>query len=128
MLLEIGGEAKFQIRPVEGIALPPPSVKVERLILDGQQRLTSLVQVLKLQKPVETRDAQKREVDRYYYIDIEQALQGNSHIEEAIIGLDNSRMLKRNFGREVVLDLSSDAKEFAEFHFPCNQILNSDAW
>jgi uncharacterized protein with ParB-like and HNH nuclease domain len=41
MLLETGGEAKFQIRPVEGITLDP-SVNAERLILDGQQRLTSL--------------------------------------------------------------------------------------
>ncbi len=128
MLLETGGESRFQIRPVEGIDPPPTNIKIERLILDGQQRLTSLVQVLKLQKPVKTRDAQKREVERYYYIDIEKALQGNSNIEDAIIGLDNSRMLKRNFGREVVLDLSSEEKEFAEFYFPCNQILNSDAW
>lgn len=128
MLLETGGEARFQIRHVEGIDAPPTDIKVERLILDGQQRLTSLVQVLKLQNPVKTRDAQKREVERYYYIDIEKALQGNSSIEDAIIGLDNSRMLKRNFGREVVLDLSSEEKEFAQFHFPCNQILNSDAW
>ena len=128
MLLETGGDAKFQIRPVEGIELPLPHIRIERLILDGQQRLTSLVQVLKLQNPVKTRDAQKREVERYYYIDIEKALQGNSSIEEAIIGLDNSRKLKRNFGREVVLDLSREEKEFAEFYFPCNQILNSDAW
>lgn len=128
MLLETGGEARFQIRPVEGIETLQPNVKVERLILDGQQRLTSLVQVLKLTKPVKTRDAQKREVERHYYIDIEKALEGNSSIEDAIIGLDSGRILKRNFGREIVLDLSTQEKEFAAFHFPCNQILNSDAW
>jgi len=55
MLLETGGEAKFQIRPVEGIALDA-GVNAERLILDGQQRLTSLTQVLALQKPVDTTD------------------------------------------------------------------------
>ncbi|MEG5434934.1 DUF262 domain-containing protein, partial [Enterobacter asburiae] len=39
MLLETGGEVRFQVRPVENIAglMPEP----ERLILDGQQRLTS---------------------------------------------------------------------------------------
>src|SRR3954449_9503016 len=43
MMLETGGEARFQPRPGEGVSFgdgPPPSP--ERLILDGQQRLTSL--------------------------------------------------------------------------------------
>src|SRR5207253_404308 len=111
MLLETGGDARFQIRPVEGVKSPASPAKVERLILDGQQRLTSLVQVLKLSKPVKTRDAQKREVERYYYIDIETALQGNSGIEDAIIGLDSTRMLKKNFGRDIELDLSTQEKE-----------------
>ena len=55
MLLESGGEARFQVRPVEGVSLPPDR-RAERLILDGQQRLTSLTQVLKLREPVSTRD------------------------------------------------------------------------
>lgn len=34
MLLETGGEARFQLRPVEGVELPPGS-SPELLILDG---------------------------------------------------------------------------------------------
>ncbi|MBI3733211.1 MAG: DUF262 domain-containing protein [Chloroflexi bacterium] len=128
MLLEAGGQARFQIRPVEGIELTTGASKVERLILDGQQRLTSLAQVLRLNQPVKTKDSQKREVERYYYIDIEKALSGNSNLEDAIIGVDGSKTLKKNFGREVVLDLSTEVMEFAQFHFPCSQILNSDRW
>ncbi|NLD82056.1 MAG: hypothetical protein GX642_12945, partial [Smithella sp.] len=37
-------------------------------------------------------------------------------------------MLRANFGRDVILDLSTQQKEFSEFCFPCNQIMNSDAW
>lgn len=128
MLLETGGEARFQMRLVEGVAAAATTAKTERLILDGQQRLTSLVQVLKSARPVSTRDNQKRDVERYYYIDIEKAMQGNSHIEDAIIGVDASRQLRRNFGREIVLDLSTDVDEYIHFYFPCNQILNSDSW
>src|SRR3954454_17898779 len=47
MLLETGGEARFQVRPVEGVSLATDK-QAERLILDGQQRLTSLLQVLRL--------------------------------------------------------------------------------
>ena len=41
MLLETGGEARFQLRPVEGVELLPGTAP-ELLILDGQQRLTPL--------------------------------------------------------------------------------------
>lgn len=54
MLLETGGPVRFQVRPVENV----PKDKLaapERLILDGQQRLTTLTQVLKLSGPVQTR-------------------------------------------------------------------------
>src|SRR4051812_11690999 len=68
MLLETGGEAKFQIRAVEGVELPKGSERLaESLILDGQQRLTSLTQVLRLKKPVATRDEKKRDIRVHYY-------------------------------------------------------------
>src|SRR5271157_2966079 len=69
MLLETGGEARFQERLVEGVT-SANGAKAERLILDGQQRLTSLTQVLKLATPVDTQDDKKHEIKRYYYFDI----------------------------------------------------------
>jgi uncharacterized protein with ParB-like and HNH nuclease domain len=58
MLLETGGKVRFQVRPIEGVTLPNGN-EAERLILDGQQRLTSLTQVLRLSAPVTTRDEKK---------------------------------------------------------------------
>lgn len=101
---------------------------MENLILDGQQRLTSLTQVLRLTAPVQTKDDKGREVQRLYYIDIEKALAGNSNLDDAFIAVDETRTLRANFGRDIVLDLGSQAKEFMAFYFPCNQILNSDEW
>jgi len=127
MLLETGGDARFQIRPIEGLQLSS-GVPAERLILDGQQRLTSLFQVLKLATAVRTKDNQKREVDRFYYFDIEAALSASNGIDEAIISLDGTKTLRSNFGRTVDLDLSTSEKEYEFFYFPCNQILDSDRW
>lgn len=127
MLLETGGEARFQVRPVEGVDLPP-NTSPEELILDGQQRLTSLTQVLRLDKPVATRDAKKRELKLHYYFDIEKALQGPLALEDAIVTVDEHRMRRTNFGREVTLDLSAREKEIEAFHFPCSQILDSSQW
>lgn len=129
MLLETGGQTRFQVRPVEGVDLPPnASGLAEELILDGQQRLTSLTQVLKLDKPVATRDAKKRELHLHYYFDIENALQGPEWLGDAIKAVDEQRTQREDFGRKVVLDLSTRKKEIDAFHFPCSQILNSDEW
>lgn len=128
MLLENGGEARFQNRYVEGVELSDIDIKPERLILDGQQRLTSLIQVLKSFKPVRTRNPQKREISRYYYLDIEKALLGNGYLEEAIIGVDENKQQRKNFGRDIELDLSTPEKEFENFYFPFNQVFNSDKW
>jgi len=129
MLLETGGEARFQVRPVEGVKLPSSNAGLaEQLILDGQQRLTSLTQVLKLDKPVATRDAKKRELRLHYYFDIEKALEGPEFLTDAIVAVDENRTLRSDFGRRVDLDLGSREKELAAFHFPCSQILDSSQW
>jgi hypothetical protein len=129
MLLETGGLTRFQIRPVEGVLLPSGIPNpVERLILDGQQRLTSLTQVLTLKTPVNTKDGKGREVLRHYYLNIEKSLLSPSDLEDAIIAVDERRTVRTNFGRDVLLDLDSTEKEFSTFCFPCDQILNSDRW
>uniref|UniRef100_UPI0035C9C5C7 GmrSD restriction endonuclease domain-containing protein n=1 Tax=uncultured Nostoc sp. TaxID=340711 RepID=UPI0035C9C5C7 len=129
MLLEAGGDAKFKARPVEGVDPTQATLdKLKKLILDGQQRLTSLTQVLIFKQPVQTRDSKKKLVQRYYYIDIETALLGPEHYESAIISIDANRIQKENFGRDVKLDLSTPEKEYEHFYFPCNQILNAGAW
>lgn len=127
MLLETGGETRFQVRAVEGVDLSP-NTSPEELILDGQQRLTSLTQVLKLDKPVATRDAKKRELKLHYYFDIEKALLGPQALQDAIVTVDEQLTQRENFGRKVVLDLSTREKEIAAFHFPCSQILDSSQW
>jgi hypothetical protein len=127
MLLEAGGEARFQVRPIENLAFPGKVPEPERLILDGQQRLTTLTQVLALDVPVKTFDEKGKQIDRFYYIDIARALESDT-LEEAFVALKVNRMKKENFERDVVLDLSTPEKECKEFFFPCNQILNSDRW
>ena len=127
MLLETGGEARFQVRPVEGVSLTADR-RAERLILDGQQRLTSLTQVLKLREPVSTRDEKKREIKRHYYFDIEKALAGTDSLEESVLAVGEDRIQRANFGRDIVLDLSTTTKEFDALCFPCNQVFDANPW
>lgn len=57
MMMENGNtDVRFKPRPFEGVEIEG-NVEPERLILDGQQRLTSLLLSLCIRKPVETTDA-----------------------------------------------------------------------
>jgi uncharacterized protein with ParB-like and HNH nuclease domain len=124
MLLETGGEVRFKVRPIEHVTFEKNPPEPTSLILDGQQRLTTLTQVLKIDQPVKTRSSKGREIERLYYFDITKILQGGD-VEESIIAVESDKKLKSNFGRNIELDLSTRELECQNFYFPCIQIRNS---
>ncbi|ROO31327.1 GmrSD restriction endonuclease domain-containing protein [Salinisphaera japonica] len=128
MLMETGGEVRFQVRPVEGVNSGAESRDPEKLILDGQQRLTSLTQAVALAAPVDTQTNKGKKIKRHYYLHIPTALDGPERLEEALVAVDEKRQILSNFGRDVELDLSTLEQECRQLYFPCDQILNSDAW
>jgi len=117
MMLEIGGEdVHFAPRPIAGVDgshLHKPS----QLILDGQQRLTSLFQSLFSGKPVDTMDARGKKLKRWYYIDINQALEPDGDREEAIAGVPENRVLK-DWRGAILADYSTKDKECRAEQFP----------
>lgn len=128
MLLETGGKAQFQVRPVEGLNFSGNSIDPQLLILDGQQRLTSLTQAIATTEPVDTQTDKGKKIKRHYYFDIQTALEGPERLEDALVAIDENRKRMKNFGREVDLDLSTRELECTQLYFPCDQILNSDKW
>lgn len=128
MLLETGGDVKLQTRPLEGLeTAAAKDVAPEKLILDGQQRLTTLNQTLALPTPVQTRTSKGKKIRLYYYFDINSAVESPYDLDSAIIAVDENRQLYSNFGR-VVLDLSTREQECKQLYFPCTQLMNSDEW
>lgn len=129
MMLETGGGMRFQTRPVEGLEnSKAKNAKPENLILDGQQRLTTLTQAIALESPVNTRTSKGKKIKRHYYFDIKQALEAPHDLNAAVIAVDENRQIRTNFGRDIVLDLSTREKECHQLYFPCDQIMNSDKW
>ena len=127
MMLRAGGDhVRFKQRPIEG-AQPPDDERAERLILDGQQRLTSLFQSLMLGRAVATRDERGKEILRWYYIDMQKALDPNVDREEAIVSLPADRII-RTFRNEIVADYSTSEKEYASKIFPLSHIFDADDW
>ena len=124
MMLKTGGEVKFKQRPIEGST---PTKKAERLILDGQQRLTSLYQTLKLGSPIDTQDVRKRKISGWFYIDIAKSLDPNIDREEVFVFVPADRLV-RNFRGDVALDLSTPENEYAAGMFPLSSVLDHDTW
>ena len=127
MMLRTGGETiRFRQRPLEGI--PAPATRdAERLILDGQQRITSLFQSLRLGKPVRTRDHRNREIERWYYIYMQRALDPNADREDAVVSLPADRQIKK-FGRDVSEDYSTSEREYEAMVFPFSKVFDASEW
>ena len=131
MLLETGGDLiRFKPRPIEG-AYVPPGTEPALLLLDGQQRLTSLAQALTGRGIVGTKDSRGKLLDRRYYVNIATALEGEDRIDDAVIPVPGDGVVRSNFGKDVVLDLSDDDKERGAGYFPLRLLydpLNAAIW
>lgn len=128
MTLDTGGEVNFKPRPVEGAPIEAKNKSPLSLLLDGQQRMTSLYQVTLRGKVVETITPKKKKVKRWFYIDIRKALDQSIDREEAIVGVPEDRFVRKDFGREVVLDLSTAEGEYALLMYPLTQVFDWDRW
>ena len=126
LTLKTGGEVRFKPRLLAGV--PSRDTRPDHLLLDGQQRITSLYQATFSKKAVRTRSPRGTGVDRFYYLDIEKAVSAGEDIEDAIIGVPVNRVIKKRFGRDIILDLSTPEKEFKYHMFPLNCAFESADW
>ena len=123
MFLEYGNDnIRFKYRVIEGVTAT--DVIPTELILDGQQRLTSIYSSLYSRNAVHTRTDKGKKIFRYYYIDIKKACDPNCDRVDAIFSVPETRIITSNFGRDIELDLSDRAKEFENKMFPLNLILD----
>lgn len=127
MFLENGNpDIRFKPRLIEGVNLSD-SIEPKRYILDGQQRLTSLFQSLIMNAPVATRDAKGKNIKRWYYIKITDALKTDIDREEAILSLPEDKKL-RTFRGDVYEDYSTPELEYQNDLFPLTCVFSSYNW
>jgi len=128
MSLDTGGPVAFQPRPIEGAPSTARDTTPQSLLLDGQQRMTSLYQVTLRGQVVQTVTPKNKRVKRWFYIDISKAIDATIDREEAIIAVPEDRIERTAFGREVTLDLSTTEHEFSALMYPVSQVFDWDAW
>ena len=125
MFLEAGG-VPFKPRLFEGVSLtpaPPP----KKLVLDGQQRLTSMYLALRSGKPVNTRTEKGESIQRVYFLDMAKCLDPAGDREEAVISVPATLKQTSDFGRKVDLDLSTPELQYAQRLFPLFLMFDTEA-
>ena len=128
MSLDTGGPVNFKPRPVEGAPTDAKQVAPQSLLLDGQQRMTSLYQVTLRGKVVETVTPKKKKVKRWFYIDIRKALilpWIAKRRLSACLRIGSSEPIS---GVKRFLDLSSAEREYASLMYPVSQVFDWDKW
>ena len=128
MALQTGGDVRFKPRVIEGAPEASASRTPEVLLLDGQQRITSLYQSTMRREVVQTINAKRQRIARWYYIDMRAALDPARDRMEAIVGVPEPRLETRNFGREVTRDLTTKEREFESMMFPVNRVFDDRDW
>lgn len=128
MMLETGGDgARFASKPIAGVTtLASP----DRLLLDGQQRLTSLFQALLNDGPADTADPRGKRLKRWYYVDMKLVVEDGDR-EEAIVSVPEDKRVRDNFGKDVVADYSTMEKECTSEMFPLARLYRTgkvDEW
>ena len=130
MFLEYGGDGiRFKSRTFTNV--PDDKRVPEMLVLDGQQRLTSVFCAMYSKSAVPTQTIKKEDIQRFYYLDIEKCLNPEADRFDAIVSVPADKKIKEDFGRVVVTDLSTRDGEFKEHMFPLNIVFNSielDEW
>jgi hypothetical protein len=118
----------FARRPVQGAPIVAKETTPDELLLDGQQRMTSLYQACLRREVVETITPKNKLVKRWFYIDIQKALPADANRDEAIFSVPEDRRIKTNFDKDILLDLSQSEHEFEKLMFPLNRVFDWDEW
>lgn len=126
MLLKTGSnQIRFKPKPIAGVTLAD-GVEPAMLLLDGQQRLTSLTQALRGDGIVATKDGRGKRLSRRYYVDVAVALEGEDRIDDAVHSLPADGIVRANFGKDIVFDVSTPEKEIEQGYFPISLLFSDD--
>ena len=118
----------FARRPIQGTDASAAVAEPDQLLLDGQQRMTSLYQTCLRREVVQTVTPRLKLVKRWFYIDIQRSLNSSEDREAAIVSVPEDRKIKSDFDRKIELDLSTAELEYENLMFPLNQVFDSMSW
>ncbi|BAZ48770.1 hypothetical protein NIES4103_13790 [Nostoc sp. NIES-4103] len=117
---------QFKPRLVDGV-LKPENHTPNLLILDGQQRLTTMFMVFLSEQPVIIKDQKSQKmIKKWYYLDIEKCLNPEYDRRNAIIALPECKIARTFTGG--LIDCSAPEKEYQALLFPLSKVFCFSEW
>ena len=90
---------RFKPRPLAGLDVG--SVEPGLLLLDGQQRLTSLYHAFKREGVIPTVDYRGESIQRRFFVDVRAAVASDPMPVEAVFAVDTEGRVRSHFGPEI---------------------------
>ena len=126
MFLENGGEANLKSIMFHGVEKTDKTPS--QLVLDGQQRITAILNALYLETPVDVKNEKGKTTKRFYYFNINEIASERTDWDKAVISLNEKKQITINFGRTIELDLSTRELEYKNGYIPANIIFNREKY
>lgn len=124
MFLEYGNpDIQFKYREIANA--PKTDTVPSELVLDGQQRLTSIYNAMYQKGSVKTVTDKKKPIERYYYLDIKSFSDKDNDAIDGILSIPETKKITENFGKDIKLDLSKQEYEFKNHMYPVNLIFDT---
>lgn len=128
MILDAGSDANFEYRPIAGRSLVDELENPKFLLMDGQQRITSLYQASISENPTQVKDSKGNITQKWFYIDIKKSISNNIDRETIIFGVNENKSQIKSHKQIVFPDLSTNESEYNHFMFPISKIHNYGNW
>ncbi len=90
---------RFRPRPLSGA--PDRGVNPGLLLLDGQQRLTTLYHCFRGEGRVDTRDFRTKKITRCFYVDVRRAVSQELMPDEAVFAVNQDGVMRSFFGPDL---------------------------
>ena len=128
MILDADASINFKPRQISGRSenerLQPPRY----LLMDGQQRMTSLYQAILSENPTQTKTNNGRQIKKWFYVDIKKCLSDQSYSDKIVFSVPEDKSQRKSYGEVVIPDLSTDKNEYGSFMFPISKMLDYGSW
>lgn len=128
MALDTDADINFKPRPISGRSEEEKLESPRFLLMDGQQRMTSLYQAIFSKKPTITEDSKGRSIKKWFYIDIRKCLNDQSYSDEIVLSVPENKSQRKYNGEIIIPDLSTESHEYHSFMFPISNILDYSGW
>ncbi|WP_293951709.1 DUF262 domain-containing protein [uncultured Corynebacterium sp.] len=119
-----GEEMRFRPRPLAGA--PDTGRDPGLLLLDGQQRLTTLYHCLQGDGFVDSFDFRNQRVRRKFYVDVAKAIESPVMPDEAVFSVDEAGTVKSHFGPKLGAGITDLNSALAAGCVPVSMLLDDD--